>query len=87
MTAVKIAVSLPVDAVAAAKAAVRRREARSVSAFVAQAIREKAEREGLRDVLAEVFRETGGPPTAAERARMRRELEGAVRDAKQRASR
>jgi histone acetyltransferase (RNA polymerase elongator complex component) len=38
MTAVKIAVSLPPEAVDAAKAAVRRHEARSVSAYVAAAM-------------------------------------------------
>ncbi len=85
MTVVKVAVSLPPEALEVAKDAVRRHEARSVSAYVATAIQEKAEREGLRAVLAEVFTETGGAPTTRERARARGELEAALRDAQARA--
>jgi Arc/MetJ-type ribon-helix-helix transcriptional regulator len=63
----KIAVSLPSRAAETAREAVRRGEATSVSAYVATAIEEKAERETLKEFLDEMLAETGGPITAAER--------------------
>ena len=49
----RITVSLPDDLVASAAAAVAAGRATSVSAYVASAMREKAERESVADVLAE----------------------------------
>jgi hypothetical protein len=74
MTAVKIAISLPPETLALAKAAVRRGAATSVSAFAADAIAAHARELRLRDVLDEILEESGGPPTALERARARRSL-------------
>jgi hypothetical protein len=77
MTAVKIAISLPPETLALAKAAVRRGEASSVSAFAAEAISAHARGERLREVLDDLLLETGGPPSTLERARARRSLAAA----------
>jgi Arc/MetJ-type ribon-helix-helix transcriptional regulator len=69
MTTVKIAVSLPRELVDDAKRAVRRKAAKSVSAYVADALREKSkrsERYDLKVLLDEMLAETGGPLTQAE---------------------
>jgi metal-responsive CopG/Arc/MetJ family transcriptional regulator len=66
MTSTKIAVSLPVELVAAARRAVRRHRAPSVSAYVADALREKVKLEDLQGLLDEMLAETGGPLTAKE---------------------
>lgn len=67
MTA-KIAVSLPDELVAFARAAVRDGAAASVSALVADALGERMRRQRLEDMLDEMLEETGGPLTDAERA-------------------
>lgn len=67
MTTTKIAVSLPRDLVDSARRAVRRRSARSVSAYVADALRSKAELDDLASLLDEMLAETGGPLTATEK--------------------
>jgi Arc/MetJ-type ribon-helix-helix transcriptional regulator len=61
----RITVSLPDDLVASAAAAVAAGRAPSVSAYVATAMREKAERESVATVLAE-WRTEAGPLTAAD---------------------
>jgi Arc/MetJ-type ribon-helix-helix transcriptional regulator len=61
----KIAVSLPAELVAAARAAVDRGDAASVSAYVADALAAKVQRDRLIEVLDELDRELG-PPTAEE---------------------
>jgi antitoxin ParD1/3/4 len=66
MTTVKIAVSLPRELVDDAKRAVRRKAAKSVSAYVAEALRQKQRDEDFKAVLDQMFAETGGPPTKAE---------------------
>lgn len=66
MTTTKIAVSLPSDLVDGARRAVRRKSARSVSAYVAEALRTKAKLDDLASLLDEMLAETGGPLTAAE---------------------
>jgi Arc/MetJ-type ribon-helix-helix transcriptional regulator len=66
MTTTKIAVSLPRELVDGARRAVRRRSARSVSAYVADALRAKAKLDDLATLLDEMLAETGGPLTAAE---------------------
>lgn len=74
MTAAKIAISLPAGTLARAKKAVRANEAPTLSAFIATAIDEKVDGDDLRRMLAELLAETGGPPTASERAKARAEL-------------
>lgn len=66
MTAVKIAVSLPEPLVRNARKAVRTGRAPSVSAYIAQAMEEKAKHDDLAALLDEMLAETGGPPTRAE---------------------
>jgi len=63
----KIAVSLPDELVADARAAVRSGRAASVSAYVAEALADRRSRESLRAVLDGIFAETGQPTTADRR--------------------
>jgi len=67
MTASKIAVSLPAPLVARARRAVRTGRARSVSAYVAAALEQKAQLDDLAELLGELLAETGGSLTRAER--------------------
>ncbi|MBI4901009.1 MAG: hypothetical protein HY829_11085 [Actinobacteria bacterium] len=60
----RITVSLPEELVVAVNASVASGEAASVSAYVAMALREKAERESVSDVLAEWLAEAGPLPDA-----------------------
>ena len=64
----KIAVSLPDDLVAQARAAVSEGRAASVSAYVAAAMREKAKSDDLQMLLDELLDASGGPMTDEERA-------------------
>jgi hypothetical protein len=70
----KITVSLSSRAAENARRAVRHGQAPSVSAYVTAAIEEKSKREDLLAMLYQMLDETGGPPTAAERRAVRREL-------------
>lgn len=63
----KIAVSLPDELVAQARAAVAVGRAPSVSAYVAAAMREKAKLDDLQSLLDELLSETGGSLTETER--------------------
>lgn len=63
----KLAVSLPARAAESARRAVRRGRATSVSAYIAEAIEERAKLEDLAALLDEMLAESGGPLTAAER--------------------
>jgi Arc/MetJ-type ribon-helix-helix transcriptional regulator len=74
MTVAKIAVSLPQDVLAKARAAVDSGRAASVSAYVADAVRERTEADELAVMLDEMLAETGGPLTDAETADARRAL-------------
>lgn len=67
MTKTKIAVSLPAELVAQANRAVSEGRASSVSAYVAEALEEKAKLDDLASLLDEMLAETGGPLTARER--------------------
>jgi Arc/MetJ-type ribon-helix-helix transcriptional regulator len=67
MTRVKIAVSLPEEEVEAAKRAVQEGRARSVSAYVADALHQHGRREGIRRYL-DLLIEKYGPPTADDSA-------------------
>jgi len=66
MTASKIAVSLPGPLVARARRAVKRGRAQSVSAYVAQALEQKARLDDLADLLHAMLAESGGPLTRRE---------------------
>lgn len=66
MTKAKIAVTLPRDLVSRAKRAVREGAARSVSAYVTEALREQAKLEDLSEMLDQMLAETGGPLTKRE---------------------
>jgi Arc/MetJ-type ribon-helix-helix transcriptional regulator len=67
MTTAKIAVSLPTELVEHAQRAVAEGHARSVSAYVATALEEKAKLDDLAALLDVMLAETGGPLTASER--------------------
>lgn len=69
---VKIAVSLPAELVEGAHRAVGAGRAASVSAYVAQALTEKALLDDLEQLLAELLDRTGGPLTDAERSEVDR---------------
>ncbi|MGE3344904.1 MAG: hypothetical protein AB7L71_15875 [Vicinamibacterales bacterium] len=66
-TAAKIAISLPAALAQRARRAVRDGRAESLSAYVAQALEEKAKLDDLHALLEEMLEETGGPLTTAER--------------------
>ncbi len=68
MTKRKIAVSLPADLVQHAHQAVAAGTAASVSAYVAEALEERAKLDDLESLLEEMLAETGGALTAEERA-------------------
>jgi Arc/MetJ-type ribon-helix-helix transcriptional regulator len=68
MTKQKIAVSLPGALVERARRAVGQGRAPSVSAYVAEALEEKAALDDLASMLAEMLAESGGPLRPAERA-------------------
>ena len=74
MTLAKIAITLPRDLVASARAAVKRGRATSVSAYVASAVRRKVQDDDLMALFDELLAETGGPSTSAERKQARRAL-------------
>ena len=69
----RITVSLPAHLVDAANEAVRAGRAASVSAYVAEALAEKAGRENLEGFLVD-WREQVGPPTEEETAWARKAL-------------
>ena len=66
MTVEKITISLPKDALVKARGAIRKGRARSISAYIASAVRQKADDDDLLQMLDEILQRTGGPPTRAE---------------------
>ena len=68
MTYAKIAITIPEELVTSVRKAVKRGRAKSVSAYVASAVREKVQASDLRELLDQMLEESGGPPTAAEKA-------------------
>jgi hypothetical protein len=66
MTSAKIAISLPKEVLARARAAVRRGDAPSLSAYVSKAIEDKTNDDDLMKMLQEILEETGGAPTPEE---------------------
>lgn len=86
MTVAKITISLSEASLKKARDAVRAGEATSVSAYIAEAVDEKRDRDDLREMLRDLAEESGGPLTAAERARARRDLGIGKRTAARRAA-
>jgi Arc/MetJ-type ribon-helix-helix transcriptional regulator len=76
MTTAKIAVTVPEDVLRRARGAVRRGEARSLSAYVTAALEEKTTLAELELMLDEMLASTGGPLTRAEEQRADRVLYG-----------
>jgi Arc/MetJ-type ribon-helix-helix transcriptional regulator len=76
MTTAKIAISLPQDLVDAVKRRVAAGEAPSVSAYIAETLREKLDERTLDDMLAEILEATGGPLTDEEKREIDAELSG-----------
>jgi Arc/MetJ-type ribon-helix-helix transcriptional regulator len=66
MTSAKVAISLPKEVLARARAAVRRGDAPSLSAYVSQALAEKTNEDDIMQMLNEMLEETGGPLTPEE---------------------
>jgi Arc/MetJ-type ribon-helix-helix transcriptional regulator len=73
-TTAKLAISLPVALAQKARRAVRSGRAASVSAYIAEALEQKVEKDDLAVLLDEMLAEAGGPLTAAERRRAEQEL-------------
>lgn len=73
-TTQKIAVSLPKHVADSARRAVRSGRAKSVSAYVSDALEEKVKLDELSLLLDEMLAESGGPMTAAERRAADRSL-------------
>jgi hypothetical protein len=74
MTVTKVTVSLDPVVAERARRDVAEGKAKSLSAWLNDAGRARVEGEDLAVVLAEIFRDTGGPPTDAELTRARQRL-------------
>ncbi|MCP9489475.1 MAG: hypothetical protein MSC31_06320 [Solirubrobacteraceae bacterium MAG38_C4-C5] len=66
MQSERVTVTMPADVAKAARERVEAGESRSLSAFVAEAVEEKAKRETLREVLDDIRGEIGPPGPEAE---------------------
>ena len=66
MTTAKIAVTIPEQVLRQARGAVRRGQARSLSAYVSAALAQKTMLDDLDTLLTEMLAQTGGPLTKAE---------------------
>jgi hypothetical protein len=66
MTSAKVAISLPKAVLARARAAVRRGDAPSLSAYVCKALEEMTGDDDVIRMLDEMLEKTGGPPTPEE---------------------
>jgi Arc/MetJ-type ribon-helix-helix transcriptional regulator len=67
MTTSKVAISMPSEVLSLAKRKVRAGRAKSLSAFVSEAVDEKLQREDLADILAAMDNEHGKPDAASEK--------------------
>jgi len=74
MTVVKVTVSLEPAVAERARRDIADGKAKSLSAWLNEAGRARVEGEDLAEVLADLFDETGGPPTKQELDRARRRL-------------
>lgn len=86
-TTQKIAVSLPTHVAEGARRAVRSGRAKSVSAYVADALEEKVKLDDLSQLLDEMLAASGGPLTPAERRAADRALGVAKRAPRKRRTR
>ena len=86
VTMAKITVSVPLSLVATARRAVKEGRAKSVGAYVAAALEEKAKADDLKGMLDEMLAETGGPMTVEERREAERMLGHRPRRKRQRAA-
>jgi Arc/MetJ-type ribon-helix-helix transcriptional regulator len=68
MTSAKVAISLPKEVLARARAAVRRGEAASLSAYVCSALEEKTSKADVVEMFDRMLEETGGPLTQSEKS-------------------
>jgi hypothetical protein len=84
MTKKKIAVTVGADVLRDARRAVARGRARSLSAYVDDALREKTKNDNLQTLLDEMLAETGGPSTAEERREAGRTLKRLFKGARRR---
>lgn len=73
MTSAKVAVSIPRDVLSEAKKQVRSGRAKSLSAFVTQAVAEKVRRNELEEIL-DAMDEANGKPSKADQAWAKRVL-------------
>ena len=73
MTSAKVAVTISSEVLAEAKKQVRSGRAKSLSAFVAQAVAEKIRRDDLNDIL-DAMDEAHGKPSKADQAWAKRVL-------------
>jgi Arc/MetJ-type ribon-helix-helix transcriptional regulator len=76
MTSAKIAISLPQELLDDVRRLVAQGRAASVSAYVADALRERVTRDDLLALLDDLLEDTGGPITTAERVEIDAELGG-----------
>jgi hypothetical protein len=84
MTKKKIAVTVDADVLRAAKRAVSRGDATSLSALVTESLRQRTTDDELKRMLEETLRATGGPMTESERREVDRVLYGPSRRRKRR---
>ena len=77
MTTTKIAVTVPEETLASARAAVRRGAAKNLSAYVSAALAQRVMTDDLEALLAEMLEASGGPLSDAERHRIDRMLDNA----------
>jgi Arc/MetJ-type ribon-helix-helix transcriptional regulator len=66
MTTSKIAITVPDEVLARARAAVRDGRSTSLSAYISAALDQKLMQDDLEELLDEMLRESGGPLTRAE---------------------
>lgn len=76
MTTAKIAITVPQQVLRRARGAIRRGRARSLSAYVSEALAQKTMLDELDDLLAEMLATSGGPLTKAEVRAADRALDG-----------
>ncbi len=74
MTTVKTAITVPEEILQRARGEVRRGRARSLSAYMSEALAQKLMLEDLDALLQEMLAETGGPLTKREKAAADRAL-------------
>lgn len=67
MTTSKVTISMPSEVLSLAKRKVREGRAKSLSAFVSEAVDEKLRHDGLQDILAAMAQEHGEPDGRARR--------------------